>query len=83
MDSSFFKGYRKTAVLPSEILVSVLIPFSSKVRLMESSKTNLSLRHYLFCSLSHALTPVDNLSVCLSPWMSLSRTVTCLGKGWM
>ena len=31
MDSSFFKGYRKTAVLPSEILISVLIPFSSKV----------------------------------------------------
>ncbi|KAK7505488.1 hypothetical protein BaRGS_00003233, partial [Batillaria attramentaria] len=30
MDSTFFKGYRKTAVLPSEILVSILIPFSKK-----------------------------------------------------
>ncbi|XP_070180269.1 xanthine dehydrogenase/oxidase-like isoform X1 [Littorina saxatilis] len=30
MDHTFFKGYRQTAVLPNEILLSVLIPFSQK-----------------------------------------------------
>lgn len=32
MDDSFFTGYRKTALLPQEILVSIEIPYSKKVR---------------------------------------------------
>jgi CO/xanthine dehydrogenase FAD-binding subunit len=31
MDGDFFKGYRKTALKPAEILVSIQIPFTSKV----------------------------------------------------
>ena len=34
MDGSFFKGYRRTAVRADEILLSVVIPFSHKVRLL-------------------------------------------------
>lgn len=31
MDNAFFTGYRKTAVRPQEILVSIEIPYSKKV----------------------------------------------------
>ena len=31
MDDKFFLGYRKTAVKPEEVLVSVLLPFTVKV----------------------------------------------------
>ena len=32
MDSEFFSGYRKTAVKPTEILMSVCIPYTQQVR---------------------------------------------------
>ncbi|XP_076442699.1 xanthine dehydrogenase/oxidase-like [Babylonia areolata] len=38
MDGSFFKGYRRTAVRPDEILLSVLIPFSHKNEFMHAYK---------------------------------------------
>ena len=31
MDSNFFLGYKKTCLKPEEVLISILIPFSSKV----------------------------------------------------
>ena len=31
MDSEFFTGYRKNIVKPNEVLVSVFIPFTTKV----------------------------------------------------
>lgn len=31
MDHKFFLGYRKTAVKPEEVLISILLPFTSKV----------------------------------------------------
>ena len=31
MDSSFFVGYKKTCLAPDEVLVSILIPFTSEV----------------------------------------------------
>ena len=31
MDDKFFLGYRKTAVNPEEVLISVLLPFTVKV----------------------------------------------------
>lgn len=32
MDDGFFTGYRRTVVKPQEVLVSIQIPFSKKVR---------------------------------------------------
>lgn len=32
MDEQFFLGYRKTAVLPHEVLISFKLPFTQKVR---------------------------------------------------
>ncbi len=31
MDPSFFTGYKKTAIKPGEILLSILIPFTKEV----------------------------------------------------
>lgn len=31
VDPTFFPGYRKTSLLPNEVLVSVLFPFTKKV----------------------------------------------------
>ena len=33
LDESFFTGYRKTILEPSEVLVNILIPFTGKVTL--------------------------------------------------
>ena len=35
MDSDFFPGYRKTGVKPTEILMSVCIPYTQEVRRRE------------------------------------------------
>ena len=32
MDEKFFLGYRKTAIKPEEVLVSILIPYTHKVK---------------------------------------------------
>ncbi|KAM4711210.1 xanthine dehydrogenase/oxidase [Anableps anableps] len=38
MDDSFFTGYRKTAVKPQEILISIHIPFSKKCQFISAFK---------------------------------------------
>lgn len=43
MDSNFFVSYRKTALTPSEILLSVLIPYSKEVSVFVSAYV-----HYKF-----------------------------------
>lgn len=32
MDEKFFQGYRKTALKSEEVVVNILLPFTSKVR---------------------------------------------------
>ena len=32
MDHDFFKGYRKTALKPAEVVISISIPFTKQVR---------------------------------------------------
>ena len=33
LDESFFTGYRRTILEPSEVLVNILVPFTEKVKL--------------------------------------------------
>ena len=53
MDENFFKGYRKTALKPEDVLVSILIPFTEKVILVTHNKYCYFIAFYYMCSRSY------------------------------
>ena len=48
MDQDFFKGYRKTAVLSDEVVLSILIPYTHSVRIQCLMSCEISLPTLIF-----------------------------------